>query len=119
MISRQHPILKAAWAAGILTISIFSIATFDPGDFLASMWDKLGHFLAYFGIALIGFLAATTARHRVQIAAGMLILGLTLEILQFYTPNRQFEWADWLADGVGIAAAFGLYKAIAGLKRSN
>ncbi len=109
MISRKHPVLKVVWAVGIVTITIYSVTAFDPGHFAAHVWDKLGHFLAYFGVGIIGFLAATTARHRLQIAIGMLVLGLALEILQFYTPTRQFEWADWLADAMGVALAFGIY----------
>lgn len=106
MISRKRPLLKALWALGVLTIVIYSVTQFDPGDLVHLLTDKVAHSLAYFGTALIGYLAATVRAHRFQIAAGMIALGLLLEIVQLYVPDRAFELADWMADIVGVVLAY-------------
>lgn len=34
------------------------------------------------------------------------IWGMTTEIIQRFVPGRSFDWADWIADLLGIAMAF-------------
>lgn len=68
--------------------------------------DKQQHFLAYLGLALLPPLAALGKRSGWLIAASMLPLGIALEFAQRLTPDRQFDLADMLADGLGVAAGF-------------
>ena len=68
-------------------------------------WDKLNHAIAFAGPALAGLLARR--RPGVQSAtlllAGLLAWGGLLELLQSRLPPRQGDWADLLADAVGLA----------------
>jgi len=112
MISRKRPVLKALWALGVVTIVVYSITQFNPGDLVQLLTDKGAHFLAYFTTAVIGYLAATVRNHRIQIAAGMIALGLLLEVIQLYVPDRAFEWADWMTDIAGVALAYPVFALI-------
>lgn len=68
-------------------------------------WDKLNHVLAFAGPATAGLLARS--RHGMTTAT-MLLLALlgwggVLELLQTALPPRQGDWADLLADAIGLA----------------
>ncbi len=45
----------------------------------------------------------TPTRQRWPWLIGLLAYGAAIEVLQSFTPNRQAEWGDLLADGLGIA----------------
>lgn len=85
-------------------------------------WDKLNHALAFAGPALAGLLA----RPRRGMATGALLLtallawGGALELLQSALPPRQGDWADLLADAVGLAIGALCYRTLPrGLKPSS
>lgn len=63
--------------------------------------DKSGHLLAY-GVLMFWFAQVYAKRaNRLGIALALLLLGCTLEIVQL-TVDRYFEYADMLANAVGI-----------------
>jgi VanZ family protein len=65
------------------------------------MWDKLDHFIAYFGLALLSTLAWGRRRSLVWLFLGLVALGGGLEILQTLV-GRDGEWGDFLANDLGI-----------------
>jgi VanZ family protein len=67
---------------------------------LFSWWDKLQHALAFGTLALLGGLAYSPLRA----AAGVLIFGVAIEIVQEASGWRHGDVVDALADGVGVAA---------------
>lgn len=69
--------------------------------------DKVAHIIAYFGL-MIWFGQLYFRRFHPRIAVALLALGVLLEFLQRLTPYRTFEVADMVADGMGIALAWGL-----------
>ena len=70
-------------------------------------WDKSNHVLAFAVMAGLGFRAYPD---RVWwVLAGLLAYGLGLEVAQSLTPTRQAEWADVLADVVGLVLAWGAW----------
>ena len=100
-------------AATIFTLSGASeLATPDVG--LQFSKDKLAHFLVF------GLLA--TSIHRIPklrtlgwrgaaIAAAMAITyGGLDELRQSFTPGREVEFADWIADALGAIVAVTVYK---------
>lgn len=76
--------------------------------------DKLGHFVAYFALALLG--AGMVAPATVPwIMARALILGLALEAAQaLLTESRTADWADALANATGVLVAWLLVRRRAG-----
>lgn len=66
-------------------------------------WDKLDHFTAYFGLALLATLGWGIRRSVVWILAGVLAIGGSLEGLQALV-GRDAEWGDMLANALGATA---------------
>ncbi len=74
----------------------------------ALIWDKLLHFIAYFGLSGLSLLALSPGR-RAAVAAGVLILmGGVLEIAQGLV-GRDASWGDEAANALGavIGCALG------------
>jgi VanZ family protein len=80
-------------------------------------WDKLNHALAFTTLAFAASLGQPgPLRTRLVWLAGLLAFGGLIEILQLFVPGRSAEWADLLADAVGIAlgavVAVGVLRAV-------
>ena len=64
-------------------------------------WDKLNHVLAFVALGSVARLGVV--RPWPWIATALLGFGGLIELLQMLTPTRSAEWADLLADALGIA----------------
>lgn len=102
---RQH--LPAAfrivfWAA--IGVVLWSTLT-DTGDLTGNVSDKALHFIAFYGLAVLGRLAYPAAR-LVFLGLALVGLGGLIEILQG-TPviHRDSSWGDAAADAAGVAGA--------------
>lgn len=68
-------------------------------------WDKLNHVSAFVALAFAAWLGfAGSQRSQRLWMLVLLAYGGAIEILQLYVPGRSCEWADLLADAVGITA---------------
>lgn len=93
-------------------ILIFSVCylsvTVSPPDFGMTFEysDKLKHIFAYF--VLMGWFAQIykTTYGRLFYAAFFVLMGVTLEIIQGLGQARYFEYADMLANTIGVALAW-------------
>lgn len=68
--------------------------------------DKLQHTVSFAVLVGLGWRARLGPRWR--LAVGLLLLGAVIEVLQSFTATRTAEWADLLADAIGIAAGLGV-----------
>ena len=76
-----------------------------PPDGLDTGWDKLNHAAAFAALTMTAFFALPRSRRSLWLLlAGLLCFGGAIEIAQSFTPTRNAEWGDLLADGVGMAA---------------
>jgi VanZ family protein len=66
-------------------------------------WDKANHGLAFMALGLLG--ARCWPRGRMQVLLALAAYGGAIEIAQSLTATRTGDWADWLADAVGLAMA--------------
>ncbi|NDP38896.1 MAG: VanZ family protein [Rhodoferax sp.] len=69
-------------------------------------WDKGNHLLAFTVLAVLGLRAYPV--HTVAVLSGLLVFGGLIELLQSLTPDRMAEWADWLADSLGLLLGWGI-----------
>lgn len=89
----------AAWFAFIPAAS-----SVEPND-----RDKIEHLLAFASLGLAAaFTASPGLRRTVQSAAGLLLYGGFIELVQTQLPTRSADWADVLADGAGVAVGLAL-----------
>ena len=66
-------------------------------------WDKLNHACAFAALAAAACFSLRSARARPAALLALLAYGGLIEIAQTFVPGRNGEWADLLADAVGIA----------------
>lgn len=99
--------------ATIIFLSLVNVQKITPDDLpLFKNFDKVVHFLMYFGITSIflleSYYAGTKINYKISIRLDLfpLFLGGSMEILQsLLTPNRSGDWIDLLFNMTGIAVA--------------
>jgi VanZ family protein len=65
--------------------------------------DKVQHFLAFSSLTLAACLGMSAGTRQAMGAAfGMLMFGIFIELVQSQLPTRSAEFADVVADSVGI-----------------
>ena len=63
-------------------------------------WDKSNHVLAFATLTILGSRSWPGALRRLYVA--LIAHGSLIEVLQSFTPTRQADWHDLVADAVGI-----------------
>lgn len=88
----------------LLTVISYLALSPAPPPSVDTGWDKLNHLLAFASLAVAACFSARASRiHALRSALALLAYGALIEILQTLMPPRQGEWADLLADAIGIA----------------
>jgi len=76
--------------------------------------DKFFHALAYFTLMAWFSQIYHDRFQRNMIAVVFVFMGMTLEYLQSFDPSRYFEYADMVANSIGVALGFAI--ALSGAK---
>lgn len=94
----------AFWAcvSAVIVLALMPAAARVP----STGWDKGNHLLAFTVLAALGLRAYPA--HTVAVLLGLLVFGGLIELLQSLTPDRVAEWADWLADCLGLLLGWGI-----------
>ncbi len=64
--------------------------------------DKLVHIIVFFGFAVLVDLSSSRKPFWLWKGLPLLIYGICIEIMQYFTPERSFSMLDWGADLAGI-----------------
>jgi VanZ family protein len=89
----------------LITLLVLSLVpTGQLPDGLSSIWDKAQHALGYAVLVLLG-MRAYPSWPLLKMGAALLVFGGLVELAQAATGWRYGEWADLLADAVGIGFA--------------
>ncbi len=87
----------------VACIAVLALMPAPPSDFDTG-WDKLNHWLAFGSLAFAACLSSPASRTtRLLLLFSLLGFGGLIEVAQLYVPGRSAEWADLLADAIGIA----------------
>lgn len=89
--------------AGIIVASVvpdLRIAMMSTG-----MTDKVAHSFSYF-LLMFWFSGLYKRRYQMLVAAGVLVLGMLLETIQWQLPYRMSDPADLLANLIGVVTGF-------------
>jgi VanZ family protein len=103
MLLRWLDIRLARLGLAVAAIAITVLALMPAKEVpVSSGWDKLDHWTAFFTLS---FLAAHAFPRRPfwQIALALVAYGIGIEIAQYFTPDRDAEAMDVVADSIGIA----------------
>jgi VanZ family protein len=95
------------WLTAVILVSVSELL---PSNSAPMLWvgtmqisDKVLHFTAYTVLAFIpcfGF----SRRAGIALAALTILLGVALEFTQELVPGRSFEFADMLANSIGVVS---------------
>lgn len=87
------------WPA--LALIVWGELTPHPPDVLPGASDKVLHFTAYFGLAVLATAALVKPRTVLIAVLTLVAIGGALEILQSFT-GRDAEWLDEAANSLGV-----------------
>ena len=103
-----RPWRLALYAAAALVLTYMALAPEKEVPGVELFWDKLEHGAAWTVLALLGLLLSTKRRWAIGVFA--IAFGAVIEVLQAVMPfGRDGNLGDWLADVIGVAAAYGLW----------
>ena len=112
----HDPTWRGRWAVLSVGLALgLGWAALMPGDMTPALGsnDKLNHLLAFAVLAATGRLALRSGwRATLIVGAGMVAYGGFIELAQTQVPGRMGDWADLLADGVGVALGLVLVLAL-------
>jgi hypothetical protein len=99
--------LFLGWGLSLACVCVLALL---PTEYLQvpvfDWWDKAQHALAFAVLTAWGLWLWPGAA--VRVVLGMLGFGALIELAQWWTGWRFGEWADWMADAVGVLVALGL-----------
>ena len=72
--------------------------------------DKLLHIGAYFTLMIWFMQIYTSAKERLLYALLFVVVGIAMEVIQSFSPERYFETWDMLANTVGVLLALSFWK---------
>ena len=93
--------LLAGWL-GVVAAFVFSLNPATAHAPLFAHSDKLTHLASYATLMLWWAQLFTTRKQRLALATTFVLLGILIEVLQGFTPDRQADVWDALANTTGI-----------------
>lgn len=98
----------AFWACllGVVVLSLTPVQQLPPQ--VLNLWDKAQHAGGFAVLTLLGLWAYP--QRAIKLLAAMLALGAGIEVAQAATGWRYGDVLDWVADAVGVAAAYALWR---------
>lgn len=94
-----------------LILFLTGLLSISAGCLIPANWlpplpnDKLLHFLAYGGMAMLIVRLAKDGPFLLLSLAGLFLSGWLIEVLQHWVPGRRFCWRDLAANTAGIITA--------------
>lgn len=95
-------LILLVWVISIIVVVYLSLKT--SANLPTEFWnaDKLYHAGVYCWLALLPFQCFNSKKIRFMSSLSMIGLGLALEIIQAYLPNRTFSIMDLVANSLGV-----------------
>jgi VanZ family protein len=78
-----------------------SPAPYLPPLDVFNWWDKAQHAIGFGTLAVLAVLAYPQVS-KLRISGWLMVQGVVIEVLQFFSGYRYGDWQDAVADGVGV-----------------
>ncbi len=98
--------------AGFTLLALVPTGYLPPDIF--NWWDKAQHAVAFAVMGALGL--AAYPKFPLRLLLWLPVFGGVIELTQAATGWRDGQWGDWLADGLGLLLAVGVFVAM-GWKR--
>ena len=95
-------LIRVALVAALISVSTLAVIPLSQA-LAQELSDKLAHGLAFLVLAFLADRSLPRIAFVPWIAAGLLVYGLAIELIQARLPYRTFSWADFAADAAGLA----------------
>ena len=105
MLRKAWLILGWLWIA---TVFYLSLIPHPPKPISFDGVDKLEHFIAYGGLMLWFCQGYLERKTRIRLFMALVVMGVGIEFLQGWGGYRVFEYADMLANTIGVLIGWGL-----------
>ena len=107
--NKFHRFLKVLFWMSFVVINILALspAPYLPPLEIFNWWDKSQHAIAFAALAVLAVLAYPEGSKR-RIAFLLIVQGVLIEVLQYFSGYRYGDWQDALADGVGVLLGLSL-----------
>jgi VanZ family protein len=97
------PALRALCIFAFAFTTAFILFHEPPGGNIAEVWDKAQHFTVYGGMAFMLWLGVGK-RWALAAFVAVVLVGITDEIVQYFTPGREADVWDIVADAAGAGS---------------
>ena len=105
-------VIRGTFFLSIILIFYLSLIPASELEFFSALsfiGDKISHGVIFFYLAILGMFCDFKIKYYIFMAI-IFSFGLTIEIIHYVHPYRYFEWADLLANFLGIILAITIYK---------
>ena len=101
-------VLKGAFWVCFVVLNALALspAPYLPPLEIFSWWDKAQHAIAFGTLTVLAVLAYPGVS-KFRIGFLLLVLGVLIEVLQYFSGYRYGDWQDAVADGVGVLVGLG------------
>lgn len=99
---RPPPQIWFATAFGMLALVVYLSLNHAPVQLPGDQGGRFGHLAAYGALMFMFARMYALPRGRLLIGALLVLVGITLECLQATTGYRTFEYADMIANTIGV-----------------
>jgi len=95
----------------IFYLSLIPDSELEFFNALSFIEDKISHGAIFFYLALLGMFCNFKIKNQILMVI-IFSFGLIIEIVHYFHPYRYFEWADLLANFLGIILARAIHKTL-------
>ena len=107
-------VIRGTFFLSIILIFYLSLLPASELEFftaLSFIVDKISHGGIFFYLAILGLFCNFKINNQILMVI-IFSFGLTIEIVHYFHPYRYFEWADLLANFLGIIFAGAIHKTL-------
>ena len=107
-------VIRGTFFLSIILIFYLSLIPASELEFFSALSfieDKIAHGVIFFYLAILGMFCNFKINNQILMVI-IFSFGLTIEIVHYFHPYRYFEWADLLANFLGIILAGAIHKTL-------
>lgn len=105
-LSWENRAILVVWALLICWVILLSLSPANSPLMITmgglGVPHRVGHFLAYISVSILPVIGCQRRRQGLYLAASMVLLGITLEFGQHFSPGRHPSAVDALVNACGV-----------------
>ena len=103
-------IITSLWPGSLFGYLFYGDLSQQPNIIANPFGMSINHFIYYVYVSLLGFFLYLRKNSFQKLVYGLLFLSVILEGFHFIIPHRAFQWADLVANILGVLVAYSVIK---------